>query len=75
MTVLQVTDKIKRGASIITMNMSMEIGHCGWLLEPEKWYMFFDMTHNQWCDFISNMEKKGYKLINTKNNDLYLVKD
>ena len=73
-TVLRVTDEIQNDTKIVSPLMDMEIGNCGWLYEPEKWFMFFNMTDKQWCNFIKKIEKQNYKLILEERGNLYLTK-
>lgn len=53
--------------------MNMEIGNCGWLDEPTKWYIFFDATNKKWKSIIAAFKKEGYKIVLGEDDKFYLT--
>lgn len=74
MTLLKVLDEIKRGSSLFTVYMDMEIGNCGWAEEPTKWFVHFDVTNKQWRKVIENLETQNYQIVLKWDDNNYLEK-
>lgn len=74
MLVLEVLDGIHSKARF-GICMSMEIGSCGWIKEPSKWYIMFNCSDRHWRTIIGNLQRENRKIILKTDNRYHLEKD
>ncbi len=72
-TMLKVLDETKRESKFRIL-MDMEIGNCGWMDEPEKWFMFFEVTNKQWKTVITKLSAIDFQLVLDEQDYFHLEK-
>lgn len=73
MNVLRCVNFINGESKILIMN-KMEIGNCGWVDEPDKWFIHYNASNKQWHKLIEYMGLKNYRILLNQEERLYLMR-
>ena len=70
-TVLEVVNSFNKWY----INSKLRIGNCKWAEQPNKWFIHFDSSDEQWMSIIEELGKRGYKLyMKDRPRDIYVSK-
>ena len=60
---IEVFNMIKEALYSNDQHNNMSVGNCGWVDEPDKWFVHINLTNLQWRALLNKCKDKHYKLV------------
>ena len=67
------TLKVIDGVDVWYVNKHLEVGNCGISVIPEKWFIHFNASKDQWGVIVETLKSKFNLVICDSSNDVYLM--